>query len=291
MWIRLFRAEWRKILGHRWATGCMIWIFPALAVLGTILGLLAAAFSPSFRFGLRTAPALWTAVAIFPWLIPNNPLGRILLISFTAVLFAGEYQWNTWKVIVPRSRRVPLILVKFVTVSLFVVFAFILMSILLTLGIGMIHVVAGAPYGPTIGGDVLHNFMKDYGLQMAYAFVSTIIAAGYAALAAMITRSILGSVAVSVIATLGETLLFFPLSLIAWLLKTEIPVQLYRFLPSWNLLNLFTYLNGGKPDGLTFPSGKIVLDSQIFNEVVSVCWVVGLVAFTAYLFYKQDITN
>lgn len=291
MWTRLFRAEWGKILGHRWATGCMIWIFPALAVVGTILGLLAAALSPSFRFGLRAAPALWTSIAIAPWLIPNNPLGRVLLISFTAVLYAGEYQWNTWKVIVPRSRRVPLILVKFVTVALFVVFAFILMSILLTLGIGIIHVVAGATYGPTIGVNVLHNFINDYGLQMAYAFMSTVIAAGYAALAAMITRSILGSVAVSVIATIGETLLFLPLSLVAWLLNTDIPLHLYRFLPGWNLLNLFTYLTGDKPEGLKFPSGKIVIDSQFFNETVLLCWVVGLIALTAYLFYRQDITN
>jgi ABC-2 type transport system permease protein len=111
MWSRLFRAEWRKITGNRWATGCMIWIVPALAVLGIALGLLTAVLSSDFQTSLNDGPATWTQMAVIAWLIPINPLGRLLLIGFTAVLFAGEYQWNTWKVIVPRSQRVPLILV------------------------------------------------------------------------------------------------------------------------------------------------------------------------------------
>ena len=69
MWIRLFRAEWRKIIGHRWATGCMIWIFPVLAILVTVIGLLVAVFSSSFRISLGGEPALWTDVAILPWLM------------------------------------------------------------------------------------------------------------------------------------------------------------------------------------------------------------------------------
>ena len=291
MWTKLFRAEWRKIIGNRWATGCMIWIFPALAILVTILALLAAAFSSSFREGLSLAPALWTDMAISPWFIPNNPLGRGLLLGFTAVLFAGEYQWNTWKSIVPRSQRVPLILVKFFTVALFVVFAFTLMSILLTLGWGLVSLAAGAPYGPSFGSDVLADFAKDYGLQMLYAFVSTIIAAGIAALAAMLTRSILGSVITGIVITIGETMLALPLAILAWMLDMDSIMHIYRFLPSYNLLNLFVWLNGETPGGFEMPSGEMVFDSQLFNEAVLVCWVIGLIALTAYLFQRQDITN
>jgi ABC-2 type transport system permease protein len=291
MWAKLFRAEWYKITGNRWATGCMIWVFPALAVLVTVLALLAAVFSSRFRMEVNNDPAVWTDVAILPWLIPNNPLGRGLLLGFTAVLFAGEYQWDTWKVIVPRSQRVPLILVKFLAVALFVVFAFTLMSILLTTGLGMISLVAGASYGPELGRDVLANFAEDYGLQMLYAFVSTIIAAGYASLAAMITRSILGSVITGIVVSIGETFLFVPLYLIASLLGEDSILHIYRFIPSYNLLNLFSWLNGETPGGLEFPSGKIVVDSQLFAEAVLAAWVIGLVALTAYTFQRQDITN
>jgi ABC-2 type transport system permease protein len=291
MWFRLFRAELHKIVGNRWVTGCMIWVFPALAVLVTILALLAAAFSPSFRDGLRAEPALWTEVAILPWLIPNNPLGRGLLLGFTAVLFAGEYQWNTWKAIVPRSQRVPLILVKFLAVALFVVFAFALMSTLLTLGIGLVSFAGGASFGPSLDSDTLTEFARDYGLQMLYAFMSTIIAAGYASLAAMITRSILGSAITGILVSIGETMLFLPLYVIAELLGEEGILHLYRFVPSFNLLNLFSWLNGETPGGLEMPSGRVIVDSQLFAEVVLACWVIGLVVLTAYAFQRQDITN
>lgn len=291
MWVKLFRAEWHKIVGNRWVTGCMIWIFPALAILVTILALLAVAFSSSFREGISADPGLWTEVAIAPWLIPNNPLGRGLLLGFTAVLFAGEYQWNTWKAIVPRSQRVPLILVKFLAVALFIVFAFVLMSILLTLGLGLMSLAAGASYGPALGSDVLTEFAKDYGLQMLYAFMSTIIAAGYASLAAMITRSILGSAITGIVVSIGETLLFLPLYLIAQLLGQEGILHVYRFVPSYNLLNLFSWLNGETPGGLELPSGTVIVDSQLFAVVVLACWVIGLVTLTALAFQRQDITN
>lgn len=291
MWNKLFRAEWRKIAGNRWATGCMIWIFPALAVLGIALGLLAAVLSSDFQTSLKDGPATWTETAVIAWLIPINPLGRLLLIGFTAVLFAGEYQWNTWKVIVPRSQRVPLILVKFFAVAVFVVFAFALMSILLTAGIGLVSAVVGASYGPDINGDVLRDFAEDYSLNMLAAFLTTILAAGFAALAAMITRSILGSAVIGIVVTIGENFLSLPLSFIAGLLKADLFQHLFRFTPGYNLNRLMAYLFGEVPEGLEVQSGKIIHDSQLFSETVLVVWVVGLVVLTAYLFQRQDVTN
>jgi hypothetical protein len=35
----------------------------------------------------------------------------------------------------------------------------------------------------------------------------------------------------------------------------------------------------------------MLVDSQLFSEVVLVCWVIGLISLTAYLFQRQDITN
>ena len=291
LWNKLFRAEWRKIVGNRWATGCMIWIFPALAVLGIALALLAAVLSSDFQTSLKDGPATWTETAVIAWLIPINPLGRLLLIGFTAVLFAGEYQWNTWKVIVPRSQRVPLILVKFFAVAVFVVFAFALMSILLTAGIGLVSAVVGASYGPDINGDVLRDFAEDYSLNMLAAFLTTILAAGFAALAAMITRSSLGSAVIGIVVTLGENFLVLPLSLIAGLLNADIFQHLFRFTPGYNLNRIMAFLFGEVPEGLELQSGKIIHDGQLFSEAVLVVWVVGLVALTAYLFQRQDVTN
>jgi hypothetical protein len=264
-------------------------IFPALAVAATALGLLAAALSSNFRTGLTLDPVTWTDTAIFPWFIPNNPLGRILLLGFAAVLFAGEYQWDTWKSILPRSRRIPLILAKFVTVALFVVLAFATMSALLTFGMGLVSRAAGATYGPALNGENLTVFAGDYGLQVLYAFMSTMIAAGFVALSAMVSRSILGTIIISFFIALGETLLAFPLYLAAALLDIPGIMHVYRFLPGYNLLSLFTWLQGETPEGLELPSGQMIVDSAVFSEVVLLFWAIGLTAATAYLFHRQDI--
>ena len=291
MWIRLFYAEWQKIIGNRWVTIGMIWIFPFTALVLMIFALIGATFSESFREGMQVDPAQWTEMAMFPWFIPNNPLGRGLLLGFTAVIFAGEYQWNTWKMIVPRSRRIPLILIKFLAVAVFVIYAFMLMSILMALGFRLISWVAGSPYGPEISFPVISEFCRDYALQMLYAFTSTVIASGFAAIAAMVTRSILGSAIAAIIIGIAETALILPLFLLSWLLDSDLPMHLYRFIPAYNLLNLFSWLVGETPGGLTFPSGEVIVDSLPFAMTVVSCWIVGLIALTTYLFQKQDITN
>ncbi|MGZ9159403.1 MAG: hypothetical protein ACXW36_11150, partial [Nitrospira sp.] len=63
----------------------------------------------------------------------------------------------------------------------------------------------------------------------------------------------------------------------------------YRFLPSYNLLSLFTWLQGEAPEGFELPSGELIVDGPIFSEVVLLCWVIGLAATAAYLFHRQDI--
>jgi ABC-type transport system involved in multi-copper enzyme maturation permease subunit len=291
MWHRLFRAEWRKIIGHRWATGCMIWVFPGIAVLIGVFGVLAAALSSDLQTSLIEEPARWTDAALSAWAIPTNVLGRLLLVGFTAVIFAGEYQWNTWKVIVPRTQRVPLILVKFFTVAVFVVLAFALMSLLLTVGIGLISAVAGASYGPDINREVLRDFAKDYGVSMFAAFVTTVIAAGIAALAATITRSILGSAVIGIVVTIGENLLILPLWFLAGLLDADFFQHIYRYTPGYNLNRLIAYMFGEVPEELELQSGALINDTQLFSVMVLAVWMVGLVSLTAYLFQRQDVTN
>jgi hypothetical protein len=138
---------------------------------------------------------------------------------------------------------------------------------------------------------VLRDFAKDYGLHEFSLLITTIMAAGYAALAAMITRSILGSVVIGFIVSIAETMLLLPLSLIGDLLNTDSVVHIYRFLPWYNRANLFDWAFDNEPAAFEMPSGKMIADTQLFSEVVLVCWVVGLIALTAYLFQRQDITN
>jgi ABC-2 type transport system permease protein len=292
----LFRAEWIKIAGNRWVAGCLVWIFPLLAVgfvvvVGVILSL-----SSSARHGFQgDTPTQWTDQAIGVWNIPNNPVGRLILLGFTAVVFAGEYQWNTWKNIVPRNRRGMLILIKFLALGAFVVLAFVLMSIIWTLGYWLLTRIAGTSYGPRISEKVLSRFAGDYGLAAALAFTSTIIAAGYAALSGLFTRSILGGVLVGFAATFVENLSILGLVIVGYFLNIPRIVQLYRLTPGYNLENVASWINDSHAVDMKVDVGNkisyVLSDGLSFSVIVLAAWIVGLIVLTAFLFRRQDITS
>ncbi len=295
--LNLFRAEWLKIAGNRWVAGCLVWVFPLAATLFLVVAALILSLSGSARDGFaEDDPALWTEQAVGVWNFPNNPIGRLVLLGFAAVVFAGEYQWNTWKNVVPRNRRLALVVIKFLALGAFVVMAFALMSIIWTLGFGLLTQIAGTSYGPTVTGEVLAEFAEDYAVQASTAFTSTIIAAGYAALAGMFTRSILGGVLVGFVLTFVESGLILGLLFIGWLLDIPRIVHVYRFTPGYNLLNVTSWINDNvslemQPyeDG---PHADIIFsDGLAFSLVVLAAWVVGLIALTAGLFQRQDITS
>jgi len=292
----LFRAEWIKIAGNRWAAGCLVWIFPMLAIGFVIVVAVILSLSSAARHGFQNdKPAQWTEQAIGVWNIPNNPVGRLILLGFTAVVFAGEYQWNTWKNIVPRNRRVMLIVIKFIALGVFVVLAFLLMSILWTLGYGLLTRIAGASYGPKISEKVLSNFAGDYALAASLAFTSTLIAAGYAALAGLFTRSILGGVLVGFVATFVENLSILGLVIVGYFLDIPRIVHLYRLTPGYNLANVASWINDHRAANMKVEvSSKISYmfsDSLVFSVIVLAAWIIGLIALTAFLFRRQDITS
>jgi ABC-2 type transport system permease protein len=293
--VNLFRAEWTKIAGHRWLTSCLIWIFPVGAVGFTVAMSAILLLSESARTSFGADTVTWTETLVGAWSFLNNPLGRLLLIGFTAVMFAGEYQWQTWKNLIPRNRRVALILNKFLALSVFVIFAFALMSVLLTVGMGLLRAIAGASYGPEITGEVLRTTAADYARSAGLGFLSTLIAAGYAALAGMFSRSILGGVLVAYGLTIAENLSLVALLLIAIFLDFRTIVHLYRFLPGYNLQNLDSWFRIGEPAPLEIAfSGTdrlVVRDSAEFSALVIAAWVVGLIGLTVYLFRRQDITS
>jgi hypothetical protein len=268
----------------------MVWLFPMLAIIGMGLLYLAVLLDSDARSSTSTEPVDWREFLMLAWVIPNNPFGRGLMLAFAAVVFAGENQWNTWKSIVPRSSRVRLILVKYLMVCYFVLFSFVITSLIILSGALFLGVLVNLSFEPGLNGDVLGGVFEDYGLQMLMALISMIIAAGYSAVAAMVTRSIMGGAIAGIIITVGETLIFLPLSLIAWLLNAPNIMQIYRFLPFYNLLNMTSWLFDKTATTIEI-ADKTYVDSLGFSMSVLGIWVVCLISLTVYLFQQQDITN
>src|SRR5262249_42044332 len=190
----LYRAEVRKILAQRWIAWLLVWIWPVGGILVPLFVLVGSWLTPSGTdSGLRVV-FRWTDTAIGTWILPTNLFGRLLFISLAVSIFASEYQWGTWKTIIPRADRIRLVLAKYLAFTSLLVCGFALMSILLTFGLGAIQAARGLPYPPDVTGEVLQTFLRDYLVQVALTVVNTLIGVAFGAILATITRSTLGGV-------------------------------------------------------------------------------------------------
>jgi hypothetical protein len=140
----------------------------------------------------------------------------------------------------------------------------------------------------SLPGDRLANLAGDSALQAIVTFLSTTIAAAYAALAGMYTRSILGGVLVGLGATGGEQFLLLALAQIADWLKEPRILELYRLTPSYNVVNATSWINDGSPTMMLF---GLAADSLVFSLAVLAGWVLVLVLLTVLLFRRQDIVT
>lgn len=288
--LELFRAEWRKITGNRLATGLLILVFPVGAAAVLTFTIVLALLSSDFRASVAANPPAWTDQFMFAWNVVNSEIGRLLVLAFAAVLFAGEYQWGTWKNIVPRRSRVSLILVKFLAVSVFVLLSFTAMSLVTGIGAGIVVVIAGGQYGPPLTSDAVSSFVHSYLLQAATAFTSALIASGYTALAAILTRSIIASAIVGLVITFGELVILAALGLLSILLNIPSLTNGYLLTPGYNLSNISQWGSEGIGYSIRMLAGPIGPLSVAASLVVIAAWVVGLVALTSLAFRRQDIT-
>ncbi len=296
--VNVLRAEWLKMVGNRWVTGFLIWVFPAGA-LGFVAGMsLMALLSPEFGENIYalSEPPMWTSAFLGPWGFANNLFGRTFLLGFTAVTFAGEYQWGTWKNIVPRQRRGLLIMAKFINLGVLILIAFGLMSLILGFGQGLLTRIVDVPYGPEVTGPVLREFFGDYALQATLAFVSVIIAAIYAALSAILMRSILGGIMVGVGLSITEPLIFGANLLLARLFDSPFFLHLGRFSPFYNIENVNSWVRFDKAINWLEPSFQIFyraapVDRLSFSVLVLAAWLVLGMGLVLFLFRRQDITT
>ncbi len=288
----LLRAEWKKITTNRVLVGFLVWIIPvgmaAFYSIMLVLGLLSNTFT---LVGLGAGG--WTDDMRGVWGMiissPSNTLGRVLPLAFMAVVFASEYQSDTWKNIIPRSRRPALLLVKLVTLTAVVMTSFFMTSMIAGAGQWLGHRAAGIPYPPEPTVQVVGEFLRDYTLDVLFAFVTLVILASSAALAAIVTRSILGSLLAAFLFSVAEPLSLGILYMLGTLLKQPNLVNLYLFTPSYSLDNLRSWLMND-----TFRTVGLVnwtAEPQLlFSCIVLAGWILGLLGLALHLFQRQDIT-
>ena len=290
--VELFRAEWMKINGNRFMASFTVWLFPVGVATFLTLALIPALTSTMFRAQVNAAPPSWTMQTLLPWTVINSIITRMILVAFAADVFAGEYQRGMWKNLLPRRGRTTYILMKFFTMSLMLLIAFFLTCVLAGIISGVVVRATGASYDLTRAGETLSDFVDSFALQAFVAIVSGLLAACFAALGAILTRSILGAVGFGAACTLGEQAILFVLFLLGNLLNAPGIVKLYQYTPGYNLSNISSWATSGTAFTLTGNMSQYI-DSMSAGSsfVILAIWVVGLIGLTVWLFRRQDIVN
>ena len=244
--------------------------------------------------GEEVEPTLWTNDFSMIWgfinSFPGNVFGRLLPIAFMATIFAGEYQWGTWKNIVPRRSRYALIISKQIVLVTLIVLAFLLTSVV-TVSIQTVrHLLAGLTYNPEISSLSLVEFFQVYLREAGFAITSLILMTAFAAIAAILTRSVLGSLLISFGLSILELVSGLLLAFFGYLIKVPELVDAYRFMPSYSIENIRSWLVEETAYMAPLPEFT-ASPTLLFSTIILVFWIFGSSVLAIWLFNRQDISG
>lgn len=289
-------AEWRKLLGHTKAFSFLVLIFPVGAlVIVLAIGILPGLLIPAAREFNAANARFWTDDLILVWtLLSGFPGGTFLqmpFIAFIAVAFAGEYQWGTWKNILPGQSRTVLIMSKFVVLSVLMLLALLLTSLIITGGNWLSSILFSSPYGPPLAEVDFAVLAKEYLAQIFVTFASILIAAAYTALIAMYSRSVIASLLLAVGVGIVEFASILLLLLAGSILNKPSLVNFFVVTPTYNLDNIKSWILEGAGSNAGGIPGFTAVPPLAISVLIVVLWLVGLLGLTAVIFRRQDITT
>jgi len=286
----LLRAEWIKVNKNIKLTGSLVWVFPIATAAIYGLGLLLF----GTLMGEEVEPTLWTDdfTAIWDFInnFPGNVFGRLLPLAFMAAIFAGEYQWSTWKNIVTRRSRWVLIISKQLVLVAVIVLAFFLTSIVTVFFQAIRHGLVDIVYQPAFSTQAFSEFLRFYLREAGFAITSLFLMTAFAAVAAILTRSVLGSLLLSLGLSVLELVSGLLLSFVGHFIHWPELANVYQFMPSFSIENIRSWLVAGCSFSAPLPVFTVE-PSLLFSLIVLILWVLGSTGLAIWLFQRQDITG
>ncbi|MEA3046996.1 MAG: type transport system permease protein, partial [Sphingomonadales bacterium] len=244
------RAEALKFTRHR-ATWGLVWIWPiGLIIIGVIAIIVGLVNGPDAAAGRGEATAAaWIADATAFWKVPGQGLGRYVIGAFVAMVFAGEYGWNTWKLVVPHRSRASLIAAK-----LAMVFLLLFAALVLTAGISLLFTwLEGAVRGRDIPAGVTAAALLDaHGRNALAGLAPFLFTLASISLAAVLTRSMVAALVIGVVIAIVEKL-FVQLGPFLAPYAPGLVWSLYHALPGYHLANLASWIMDGVAHRSPFP--------------------------------------
>jgi hypothetical protein len=141
---------------------------------------------------------------------------------------------------------------------------------------------------------VLLDFVRDYGRQMLLGLISTLLLAAFIALAAVVTRSIVGTLVAGFFFSLSEEVWLPAIRLLCGLFDNPELIDLYQYTPRYCLENVHTWMAHGhaftEVVGWGGPVGFAAEPGLYASALILALWIGGLTALAVIEFRVQDIT-
>lgn len=289
-------AEWRKLLGHTRAFSFLVLIFPVGALIITLMiDILPGLLIPDLREFNAARTRTWTDDLLMVWtLLTGFPGGTFLqmpFIAFIAVAFAGEFQWGTWKNILPGQSRTVLVLAKFIVSITLILLALLATSLIVAGGSWLSSILFDSSYGPPVAEVDFASYLPDYFSQILVTFASLTISAAIAALIALYSRSVMAAVLLTVGVSIVEFASILLLLVVSGILNRPNLVNVFVVTPSYNLENIRSWILDGVGSNVGGIPGLTAVQPLSTSILIVIGWLVGLLLATAVLFNRQDINS
>jgi ABC-2 type transport system permease protein len=205
-----------------------------------------------------------------------NPMLILFVLIGAATIYAGDYRWETWRLISARNTRWNLILGKVGVVKLLS-----LAAVLLLVAFGFVgKLVEGAiferTFSFTFGGDEAGKFV----LSLLAAYVRVVQVTLIGLLAAVLTRSLLATLFVPLAVSIGQFFLMQFMPLMGWE-PTDWYAQI--LIPGLSAETLIAFI-GGHTGGPTAATAWLAGGSLIG-------WCVVTLGAALWWFGRQDLSK
>lgn len=154
----------------------------------------------------------------------TNPMMLLFVLIGASIIYAGDYRWETWRLISARNSRTNLILAKVGTVKLLTLAALVLLA-----AFGFVEeIVKGFIFERTLGFTMTGERAADIGLLTLLAYVRVVQVMMLSLLAAVVTRSLLAALFTPLVVMVAQMVLGNVIPLFGW---TEADWQAQFLLP------------------------------------------------------------
>jgi ABC-type transport system involved in multi-copper enzyme maturation permease subunit len=276
-------AERLKLTRHK-ATWFLVWLYPILFLVIFAISI-AVGLAHSGDPSKPVTVASWIQQTALIWKLPDQTIGRILIAAYVAVVFAGEYGWNTWKLVVPHRSRASLVAAK-----LAMIFLLLFAALALTAAISLLCTwLEGVARGRAVPDGVTAAAILDaHGRGALSGLAPFLFTLASISLAAVLTRSMVAALVIGVVIAIVEKL-FVQLGPFLAPYAPGIVWALYHALPGYHLVNLASWISDGVAHPAPFPDGRTVALDWTTSLAVSAAWIAALTAGTFAAFRRQDI--